>query len=472
MKQTTFFVLTIFFILTTILHAEKQECKMHFPQNPDSMTTGIDVFTCSPLFLADDFKCTETGLITDITIWTSWFDDWLPDNQPNFNISIWSDNPEGPNGYSQPYQEEWSMLIIPDNYYYEIYEETYEGEWWFNITTGEFYFPGDYIIWQYNISIPESLAFEQQNGTIYWLCVQAELIDPGPAIGWKTSIDHWNDGAVWTDTLAYWNELIYPSPHQWVGGSMDLAFVISGNPSPDELDFGDAPDTVAGMFPTLLANDGARHILDGQTYLGTLIDAETDGLQSTDALGDDNDNFDDEDGVTFMSCMVPGGTTEILLTASIDGFLNAWVDFNCDYDWDDSDEQILNDATLFAGTNTLTFDIPASAVPGTSFARFRFNMIGGLSYDGLATDGEVEDYMVVIYELIEPVVSIFESSDTMYVTWDSVPCATSYIVYSSTDPYVTFPSGWTVEATGITGTSWCEKVSGLTKKFYKVVAVK
>jgi len=71
-----------------------------------------------------------------------------------------------------------------------------------------------------------------------------------------------------------------------------------------------------------------------------------------------------------------------------------------------------------------------------------------------------------------PIVNISVSSDTVYVTWDPIPCADSYTVYSSLDPYAPFPSGWTVEQTGIITPSWCENASGTTKKFYKVVAVK
>jgi len=40
--------------------------------------------------------------------------------------------------------------------------------------------------------------------------------------------------------------------------------------------------------------------------------------------------------------------------------------------------------------------VPTTATPGTTFARFRFSSTGGLSYDGLASDGEVEDYQIEI----------------------------------------------------------------------------
>src|SRR5690606_29803721 len=40
--------------------------------------------------------------------------------------------------------------------------------------------------------------------------------------------------------------------------------------------------------------------------------------------------------------------------------------------------------------------VPASAVPGTSIARFRCSSAGGLGPDGPAPDGEVEDHAIAI----------------------------------------------------------------------------
>jgi len=61
------------------------------------------------------------------------------------------------------------------------------------------------------------------------------------------------------------------------------------------LDFGDA----SAPYPTLFADDGARHVLFGPT-LGTNRDSESDGTHSLAADADDNSGTaDDEDGVTF-----------------------------------------------------------------------------------------------------------------------------------------------------------------------------
>ncbi len=159
-------------------------------------------------------------------------------------------------------------------------------------------------------------------------------------------------------------------------------------------DFGDAPDS---PYPTLLASDGARHLNDGVTFLGNLIDDEDDGLQSPDALGDDNNNLDDEDGVVFIGPMVAGSAYIIKVNASVDGILNTWLDYDINGNWGDAGEHIFNDEPLSAGWNSLTFNIPAGASVGKTFIRFRFDTQGGLSYSGSADNGEVEDYMVNLY---------------------------------------------------------------------------
>jgi len=165
-------------------------------------------------------------------------------------------------------------------------------------------------------------------------------------------------------------------------------------------DFGDADDgDVTRKYPTLLSNNGAGHIL-GSTYLGASIDSETDGQPDTTATGDDNDGNNDDDGVAFTTSIVPGQDVSVSITASTSGFLNAWIDYNQDFDWSDSNEQIFTDTALSAGVNNLTFQVPANIpfTPTTTIARFRFDTTGGLSHDGIAADGEVEDYEIDILE--------------------------------------------------------------------------
>jgi hypothetical protein len=187
--------------------------------------------------------------------------------------------------------------------------------------------------------------------------------------------------------------------HECVRTSMDLAFVITGEDvQPPELDFGDAPDPT---YPTLLANDGARHIIVPNIYLGATIDPDPDGQPDPNALGDDNDGTDDEDGVVFTSLLYPGSPAKVKVTASVPGYLNAWVDFNADGDWDDPQEKIFISKALAAGPNDLFYFVPTDAVAGPAISRFRFSTEDTLwKYTGEAPDGEVEDYEV---EILEPI---------------------------------------------------------------------
>ena len=161
-------------------------------------------------------------------------------------------------------------------------------------------------------------------------------------------------------------------------------------------DFGDAPEP----YPTKLAKDGARHSIQRQIFLGARVDGEPDGQPTAAADGDDLDppqSPSDEDGVMIVSPMVPGRTASVQVTASQAGRLYAWVDFNQNGSWADSEDRIFNGTLLAAGVNTLTFPVPATAKTGRTYSRWRFTVQGpDLTFTGAAPDGEVEDHLVAI----------------------------------------------------------------------------
>ncbi|HNS17896.1 MAG TPA: dockerin type I repeat-containing protein [Bacteroidales bacterium] len=177
------------------------------------------------------------------------------------------------------------------------------------------------------------------------------------------------------------------------GESEDYLLLVA--PSSGNLDFGDAPDV---PYPTLLASNGARHTNDGVTFIGAAIDNEVDGQPTANADGDDLAGLDDEDGVTFTSAMIPGQWATLNIVASANCLLNAWMDFNLTNGWADAGEQIFTNVLLITGLNTLLFQVPAGAASGMTCARFRVNLNGNLSYTGAATEGEVEDYRIMVGE--------------------------------------------------------------------------
>lgn len=186
-------------------------------------------------------------------------------------------------------------------------------------------------------------------------------------------------------------------------------------PAPVELDFGDAPDP-GHSYPTRLASNGARHVIVPGVLLGSDIDAETDITTGSDALEDDSFGIDDEDGVLITSspvacptnhgCILVSGTTATMeVTASVAGYVDAWVDWGTSGAFEPTD-RIFNNQPVVAGVNTLTFMVPMDENAPQyveSFLRVRFHTTdGALLPGGLASDGEVEDYQIAVRSWCEP----------------------------------------------------------------------
>jgi hypothetical protein len=408
----------VFFLLamTLMIHPSFADWNPDMPykwvQNPDLSPSGMDVYACEPWILADDFECNQPGPLTEIHLWTSWLFDYLPFGDPHqvrFVLSIHKDIPanENPNGpYSMPGPVEWYRVFQPGDFVARPWAENLE-EGWFHPPEEFIPPPADTICWQYNFLIPESEAFHQVGSPdepiIYWLDVQAFVWDPEAQFGWKTSVDHFNDTAVWTQGFepydGIWWDMYYPMGHEYFGYNIDLAFVITGESVPSDFDWGDAPDT----YQTSMALNGPNHFVQPGFHLGYLIDAEANGQPSADAMGDDNNNLADEDGVLSGSDLIPGQVATVVIRASANGFLDGWIDYNGDGSFIEPGDLLWPmSQPLVAGLNTLNFNVPAGASSGIqSYARLRFSSTGGLNFDGPAPDGEVEDYLVDLGEVDE-----------------------------------------------------------------------
>ncbi len=167
------------------------------------------------------------------------------------------------------------------------------------------------------------------------------------------------------------------------------------------MDYGDAPTP----YPTLRADNGARHTASGNYCLGSSADPDSIGFPDQDALGDDNDNSDDEDGV-YLPTLIRGQPAQVSMEVHSYSifdtltFVQAWIDWNNDKVWQHPGEQVYCDI-LPDGMNTITIQVPASTDTGITYARFRSSKNGNLTpegYAGYENYGEVEDYMVIIDE--------------------------------------------------------------------------
>jgi VCBS repeat-containing protein len=115
-------------------------------------------------------------------------------------------------------------------------------------------------------------------------------------------------------------------------------------------------------------------------------------------------NANDEDGVRFsglFNAQTP--PVDISVTSTGSGFLDAWIDWNSDNDFDDDGEQIVVAEPMVAGSKTFNIVTPLSAVSGYTTARFRLSATGGLKPSGLALGGEVEDYVIEVLPGAPPV---------------------------------------------------------------------
>ena len=163
-----------------------------------------------------------------------------------FEVLIWSDNPSGPFGYSVPSQLLWTGYFANDftgsnigDFTVREYSEVPGPD----PDKADFYIPGPFgqdhyypdstsKIYQYNLNClsmtGQDALFEQQ-GTpespiTYWISVRAKphTTDPSIRFGWKSSISHWNDAAVWTNKFDVaieedWDMLTYPPGHPFYG---------------------------------------------------------------------------------------------------------------------------------------------------------------------------------------------------------------------------------------------------------------
>jgi hypothetical protein len=176
------------------------------------------------------------------------------------------------------------------------------------------------------------------------------------------------------------------------------------------LDFGDAPASYNVSRTTFAAG----HIVEtDQTgtvtlKLGTLIDAEEDGLAST-GTNDNSTNTDDEDGVSTFP-QIPGGSNPTITNYTVNVKLSnvtgltanlcGWIDWNNNGVFDNTEASCVtvpnNATTAQLVWPTATF---VGENGGITYARFRITTDDLTSPNGAASNGEVEDYKLTLEPL-------------------------------------------------------------------------
>lgn len=180
---------------------------------------------------------------------------------------------------------------------------------------------------------------------------------------------------------------------------------------PGKFDFGDlpAPDDFSPGYPTLIVDNGPYHVIDDRLHLGiTPADAETDGLPSAAAKGDDATATNDEDYFTPISNLQAGTTTTFTQVVTNDtgalAYLHTFIDWNGDFDFLDASEYTRTPVPDGMINAPLSYTI---AIPhGLPYlapvaARARLSSLKTLGPGGFAPDGEVEDTFVTVKPLLD-----------------------------------------------------------------------
>jgi hypothetical protein len=203
-------VLLVSSTLTLADWSPGDDYKMHSPQLPNKR--GYDIcLVHQPL--ADDFKCSESGLIEDIHFWVSWKGDNDDFKKVTWNIALCA------NSLGQPGQVLWQFNRSQATITYRLYGTGNQG--WLCPSTGQ-NVPNDHTnIYQVNIT-DISKPFYRTKDQIYWLAIQADMGTSTAEVGWKSSSSEYFGQAVYKPKFGDWLS-IGVTTH-------DLAFVITGGP--------------------------------------------------------------------------------------------------------------------------------------------------------------------------------------------------------------------------------------------------
>jgi LruC domain-containing protein len=172
-----------------------------------------------------------------------------------------------------------------------------------------------------------------------------------------------------------------PAASQNDGARCAIAPVIDESVTPTT-DYGDAPDS----YGTTLFSNGARHSITG-IYLGAAISAEHNAKVYP--------KEDEDDGVIFITPLLPGTDSLIQVQTTGAGYLNIWGDWDMDGQFS-AGEKLVTDKFMDNSNETFLVNTPISAINGFTWVRARFSATPSIIATGGISDGEVEDYRVLV----------------------------------------------------------------------------
>ena len=185
------------------------------------------------------------------------------------------------------------------------------------------------------------------------------------------------------------------------------------------VDRGDAPSSYgqAGHRNYDLDTSGAVDLM-----LGSLWDPDIYDFYSNDALGDNDTDRNDEDGIVMPDDIIV--ESEVIIPITVTGaasFLNIFVDLTGDGTFDDPGERVVHDHSVNNGVNNVPMTLYAALTGGHNGDTFiRFRLCDAIetcdSPTGIVANGEVEDDMFNLINQIKLSGSVFEDNGKGGVT--------------------------------------------------------
>ncbi len=193
------------------------------PQWPDP--DGYGVRASAPRILADDFLCTESGLVTGVSFWGCWAGDQVG-QLTGVHLAIYAEDRDEGGGKPGAVRWMWDGAGIAGT---PVEPPALQG--WFDPML-EGYTPADHQrYYAYDVA-GFANPFQQEKDEVYWLAIQVTA--KNGLWGWGTSgSPHYRSSATWANrnpmlpVEPVWQALSEPG----TGNPLDLAFVITPEPA-------------------------------------------------------------------------------------------------------------------------------------------------------------------------------------------------------------------------------------------------